>query len=212
MKDETKINHQEEEIDNAMETNQVETDKMVDKSELDQKENPKTATETPKKKSRIWSNNKEAELKQALEEEKIKVAELNDKFLRLYSEFDNFRKRTNKEKLDLYKTAGEDVIVSMLPILDDFERALKHISETEENKVHREGVELIYNKFSNILKQKGVELMDANGNEFNTDLHEALTKIPAPTPELKGKVVDVLENGYLLNGKVIRFAKVVVGD
>lgn len=171
-----------------------------------------TNTEVPKKKKSIFKGNKESELKESLTEEKAKNVELNDKFLRLYSEFDNFRKRTIKEKSDLYKTAAEDVIVSLLSINDDFERALKAIGTDEENKVHREGVELIFNKFSGVLKQKGVEEIAALGEDFNTDSHEALTKIPAPTADLKGKVVDVLEKGYKLNGKVIRFAKVVIGD
>lgn len=208
MEDNTKINQEQEEIKNQQENVQSESDKMVDESETKQTEE----TKPTKKKSRIWSNNKEAELKEALEEEKTKNAELNDKFLRLYSEFDNYRKRTIKEKAELYKTASEDVVISMLSVVDDFERALKHIGDSESDKAHKEGIELIYNKFTGILKQKGVEAMEVIGTDFDTDLHEALTKIPAPTPELKGKVVDVLEKGYSLNGKVIRFAKVVVGD
>jgi molecular chaperone GrpE len=141
-----------------------------------------------------------------------KLDELNDKYLRLFSEFDNFRKRTQKEKLELFKTASEDVMVAMLPVLDDFERALKVAEENEVDANHKEGIELIYNKFKKVLEQKGLECLESQGKEFDTDFHEAITNIPAPSPELKGKVVDVIEKGYTLNDKVIRFAKVVVGS
>lgn len=205
MKNTEEINSEELDNQNNDSKSHAETDKL--NTPLDE-----VKVEVPKKKKSIFKGNKEQELKELLNEEKAKNSELNDKFLRLYSEFDNFRKRTIKEKSDLYKTAAEDVISSLLSINDDFERALKAIGTDEENKVHREGMELIYNKFSTVLKQKGVEEIQALGNDFNTDLHEALTKIPSPTPDLKGKVVDVLEKGYKLNGKVIRFAKVVIGD
>jgi len=138
---------------------------------------------------------------------------LNDKFLRLYSEFDNYRKRTQKEKADLYKTAGEDVIKALLPVLDDFERALKAMDENNDPEHVKEGVKLIYNKLLNTLKQKGLEPMeDATGKEFNLEEHEAITRIPAPSEDMKGKVIDQVERGYKLNGKVIRYAKVVVGQ
>lgn len=141
---------------------------------------------------------------------KAKYDEMNDKYLRLYSDFDNFRKRTAKEKVEWFKSAGEDIYKSLLPILDDFERALQASEKTGEDLP--EGVKLIYNKLKNTLTQKGLEEMKAMGEEFNTDLHEAITNIPAPTEDMKGKVVDVVEKGYLLNGKVLRFAKVVVGN
>ena len=137
----------------------------------------------------------------ALEEEKAKYAELNDKFLRLFSEFDNFRKRTAKEKLDLTVTASENVIKDILPVLDDFERALQNM-EKNGNEADMQGVTLI----------KGLEEIEAMGVEFNTDEHEALTMIPAPEEDKKGKVLDVIQKGYKLNGKVIRFARVVVGN
>ena len=147
----------------------------------------------------------------ALEEAKGKFAELNDKHIRLQAEFDNFRKRTAKEKLDLTATASENVIKDILPVLDDFERALQNM-EKNGNEADMKGVTLIYNKLKDTLKKKGLEEIDAAGADFNTDEHEALTMIPAPTEEQKGKVLDVIQKGYKLNGKVIRFARVVVGN
>ena len=147
----------------------------------------------------------------ALEEEKAKYAELNDKYLRLFSEFDNFRKRTAKEKLDLTVTASENVIKDILPVLDDFERALQNL-EKNGNEADLQGVTLIFNKLKDTLKKKGLEEIEAMGVEFNTDEHEALTMIPAPEEGKKGKVLDVIQKGYKLNGKVIRFARVVVGN
>jgi molecular chaperone GrpE len=152
----------------------------------------------------------EPEKKEPTPEEKI--AEMNDKFLRLYSEYDNFRKRSIKERAELIKTAGESIINSMLPVLDDLERALAAMKDLKENPSF-EGINLIYLKFKNILSQKGVEEIKPTGENFNTDFHEAVTTIPAENEEQKGKVVEVTEKGYLLNGKVIRFAKVIVaGD
>ena len=149
--------------------------------------------------------------KKALEEEKAKCAELNDKHLRLQAEFDNFRKRTAKEKLDLTATASENVIKDILPVLDDFERALQNM-EKNGNEADLQGVTLIFNKLKDTLKKKGLEEIEAMDAEFNTDEHEALTMIPAPEEEKKGKVLDVIQKGYKLNGKVIRFARVVVGN
>jgi len=147
----------------------------------------------------------------ALEEAKGKFAELNDKHLRLQAEFDNFRKRTAKEKLDLTATASENVIKDILPVLDDFERALQNM-EKNGNEADMQGVTLIYNKLKDTLKKKGLEEIEAMDAEFNTDEHEALTMIPAPEESKKGKVLDVIQKGYKLNGKVIRFARVVVGN
>ena len=147
----------------------------------------------------------------ALEEEKAKYAELNDKYLRLFSEFDNHRKRTAKEKLDLMATASENVIKDILPVLDDFERALQNM-EKNGNEADLQGVTLIYNKLKDTLKKKGLEEIEAMDVEFNTDEHEAITMIPAPEEDKKGKVLDVIQKGYKLNGKVIRFARVVVGN
>ena len=147
----------------------------------------------------------------ALEEAKALFTELNDKHLRLQAEFDNFRKRTAKEKLDLTVTASENVIKDILPVLDDFERALQNM-EKNGNEADLQGVTLIFNKLKDTLKKKGLEEIDAMDAEFNTDEHEALTMIPALEEDKKGKVLDVIQKGYKLNGKVIRFARVVVGN
>jgi len=141
-----------------------------------------------------------------------KLAELTDKHLRLQAEFDNFRKRTMKEKTDLIKSGGESVLVNILPVVDDFERALISLKEVPEEDAGKKGTQLIYNKFSEFLRQNNIKEIDAVNHDFNVDLHEAITKIPAPNEKLKGKVVDVVQKGYLLNDKVIRFAKVVIGE
>lgn len=138
--------------------------------------------------------------------------QLNDKFRRLYSEFDNYRKRTNRERQELRKTASEDIIVTLLPVLDDFDRALNSIQDSKETDEVHKGFELIYTKFKAVLQQKGLEEMDSMEKEFNTDYHEAISYIPAPKEEMKGKVVEVTQKGYMLNGKVIRFAKVILGN
>ncbi len=139
------------------------------------------------------------------------IAEQKDKYLRLYSEFDNFRKRTSKEKLELIQSANEKLINALLPVVDDFERAEKSLKEKADKDL--DGIFLIYNKFKKTLEQYGVKVLEVGpGSEFNADLHEAITQIPAPDEKLKGKIVDVVEKGYLLNEKVIRFAKVVVGS
>jgi len=139
---------------------------------------------------------------------------LNDKYLRLFSEFDNFRKRTLKEKIELSKTASEEVITALLPVLDDFERAIVALENLEHGEVKEslDGILLIYTKFLKTLQQKGLQELEAINQTFDTDFHEAITNIPASKPELKGKVVDVVQKGYQLNGKIIRFAKVVVGN
>tara|TARA_B100000609_G_C17143066_1_gene396635 strand:+ start:308 stop:835 length:528 start_codon:yes stop_codon:yes gene_type:complete len=142
-----------------------------------------------------------------------KFTELNDKHLRLHAEFENFKRRTTKERIELYKTAGEDVLTTLLPILDDFERAIKAKTDVGEELKEDEGVLLIYNKMKSSLELKGLKVMeDAIGQELNTDFHEAITKIPAPSEEMKGKIIDVIEKGYFLNEKVIRYAKVVVAN
>ena len=141
------------------------------------------------------------------------IVQLNDKFLRLYSEFDNYRKRTLKEKIELSKTASTDIILSILPVLDDFERAINAFEiSAESTDALKHGIILIFGKFINILSQQGLQQMKTIGETFNTDFHEAITNIPASDPEQKGKVVDEVEKGYTLNGKVIRYAKVVVAN
>lgn len=147
-----------------------------------------------------------------LEELNSKLAEIQDKHLRLQAEFDNFRRRTLKEKVDLIKTGGESVLVNILPVIDDFERALDSLKDIPDDDAGKQGTALIYNKFEEFLKQNNVKEIDALHQDFNVDLHEALTKIPAPEEKSKGKVIDVIQKGYLLNEKVIRFAKVVIGE
>jgi molecular chaperone GrpE len=142
---------------------------------------------------------------------KNETGELKDKYLRLYSEFENFRRRTSKEKIDIIKTANEDVILSLLPVLDDFERAQQAFKELNESDPLKQGLNLIQNKLFKTLESKGLKPMDAIGTAFNSDLHEAITQSPAPTEDLKGKIIDVLEKGYYLNDKVIRHAKVIIG-
>ncbi|WP_431844437.1 nucleotide exchange factor GrpE [Pedobacter anseongensis] len=146
-------------------------------------------------------------------EEKLQLenSTLNDKYLRLFAEFDNYKRRTQKERIELLQTAGKDVVVSLLPVLDDFDRALKATENATEVNAIREGIMLVQTKLKSILTQKGLKEMESLHTPFDTDIHEAITKIPAPTDDLKGKVVDELEKGYTLNDKVIRFAKVVVG-
>lgn len=142
-------------------------------------------------------------------EEEVKA--LNDKYLRLYAEFDNFKRRTQKERIELLQTAGKDIIVSLLPILDDFDRALKAMDNATDVKPVKEGILLVDSKLKNLLAQKGLKSIESKNLDFDTDFHEAITTIPAPTPDLKDKVMDEVEKGYTLNDKVIRFAKVVVG-
>ncbi|MHB8259315.1 MAG: nucleotide exchange factor GrpE [Bacteroidia bacterium] len=153
-------------------------------------------------------NQAEGEFKK-LEKE---MADLNDKYLRLYAEYDNFRKRSARERLEYMSTAGEDVLKSFLTVVDDFERGIKANETITDVKPINEGMLLIFNKMQNILKQKGIEAMQSTGKDFDPETMEAITNIPAPTPDLKGKVIDEVEKGYLMNGKVIRYAKVVVGS
>jgi molecular chaperone GrpE len=142
----------------------------------------------------------------------VKADEANDRYLRLYSEFDNYRKRTAKERLDLIATAGQDVFKLMIPLIDDFERAIKVNEETDDISAVKEGFKQIYNKIVSATTSRGLEQVSSIGQVFDADLHEAITNIPAPTEDLKGKVVDEVEKAYKLNGKVIRFAKVIVGQ
>jgi len=165
----------------------------------------------PTKKKTSKSKKKTIELEK-FEEIAHKLEEINDKYLRLSAEFDNYRKRTLKEKMDLIKNAGEDTIVGILPIIDNFERAIQANEKTDDIKAVNEGVSLIYNNLKGFLNQQGVKEIDAMGKDLDVDEHEAITKIPAPSDDLKGKIVDVVEKGYKLNEKVIRFSKVVVGE
>ncbi len=157
----------------------------------------------------IADNEADATAKLSVEDE---LAEMKDKYLRLYSDFENFKRRTSKERIEFFKTAGQEIILSMLPVLDDFERAAKSIGTAQDIASVKEGITLVHQKLKNILIQKGLKEMDSEGKEFDADFHEAITNIPAPTPELKGKVIDAVEKGYFLGDKVIRYAKVVVGE
>ncbi len=147
-----------------------------------------------------------------LEKLQDQVTETKDKYLRLYADFENYRRRVAKEKLEFFTTANEDLIRNLLPVLDDFERAQRNLStENEELVPIKQGIELIYSKLFRVLEQKGAKPMKVMGETFNPDLHEAVTQFPAPSPDLKGKVIDEVEKGYFLGEKVIRYAKVVVG-
>ncbi|MBN2805843.1 MAG: nucleotide exchange factor GrpE [Prolixibacteraceae bacterium] len=161
------------------------------------------------KSSRKDRKDKSAEKIQELEQ---LIADKDDKYLRLQAEFDNYRKRTLKEKMDLIKSGGESLLINILPVIDDFDRAIKMMETAQENTAIAEGVNLIYKRFNDFLQQNGVKEIEAIEKEFDLDLHEAITKIPAPNEALKGKVVDVVQKGYYLNDKVIRFAKVVIGE
>lgn len=145
------------------------------------------------------------QLKAELEKEK-------DRFLRLFAEFENYKKRTSKERVEMFKTAGQDVMQSLLPVLDDFDRAINQISKANDKNLLK-GVELIHNKLRDILRSKGLEVVDVNpGDSFDADVHDAVTQIPAPNEKLKGKIVDVVEKGYKMGDKIIRYPKVVTGE
>jgi len=182
---------------------------MVQKKKID-KEAEMVSKQEDKSVKKSKSTKKTATTKK-VNELTEKNNELNDKYLRLYSEFDNYRKRTIKEKIDLQKSASQDLIADLLPVIDDFERALQAFEEHKADEETIKGIELIYNKLFNLFVQKGLEPMNSMGTEFNTDYHEAITNIQVDD-DMIGKVVDVIQKGYLLNDKVLRFAKVVVGN
>ena len=154
----------------------------------------------------------EEQLANMLAEAQQMVSEERDKYLRLSAEFDNYRKRTLKEKAELIKNGGEKTLTAILPLLDDFERALKNMEASEETKAMKEGVELIFNKFQKILGQEGLQKIETEGQAFDVDFHEAIALIPAPSEDLKGKILDCVQTGYMLNDKVIRHAKVAVAQ
>ena len=154
----------------------------------------------------------EEQLQKELGEANEKIATLEDKYLRQVAEFDNYRKRTMKEKAELIKNGGERVMESILPVLDDFERALANMAKDENAKEILTGIELIHSKLTGILKSNGLQKIETEGKDFDTDYHEAIAMVPAPTPELRGKVLDCIQTGYMLNDKVIRHAKVAVGE
>ena len=181
------------------EENKIEENKNVNANETTSTENTDTTN--------LEKEENEIDQKQEMGE---KLAALNDKYLRLYSEFENYRKRTNKEKADLLKYGSEEMIKSILPVVDDYERAIQAFGENEDNAALKEGVVLIYNKLMNILQQKGLKAINAKGEKFDENLHEAVAQFPAANEEDKGNVVDEVLKGYYLNDKVIRYSKVVV--
>lgn len=197
-------NVQEPEIKEEVQEN---TDNLTDK-EADTDKNKKSFFTKKKDKEK----QKIQDLEKEIEQLKAEKAELNDRFLRLFSEFDNYKKRVSKEKLDLIATASEKVLVSLLPVVDDFERAIAANEKADNIDSIKEGFNLIYNKLLQMMKRFDVEEIQAKGEEFNTDFHEAVTHFPAQKEEDKGKVIDVTEKGYKLKDKVIRYAKVVVGQ
>ena len=193
-------------------------EKETVKEQVEDTQTQDQANEAPQEKEAQEAKAEEQE--EAVEEPKlskeeslqIDLAEAKDKYIRLYSEFENFRRRTSKEKLEMASTANASLMEVLLPVLYDFERALKNMDEKVEANSMREGVELIQTKMSNVLSQKGLKVMEVTaGDEFDADMHEAITQIPAPKEALKGKIVDVVERGYTLGERVIRFAKVVTG-
>lgn len=183
------------------------------REEEKEKAKGKACNETPEQEVEVTGeagqdDDKNLEIKEL--QEKLDAA--NDKYLRLSAEFDNYRKRTLKEKMELTKSAGEQILEKILPVMDNFERALQSMETATDVPALREGVQLIYTTFKDFLTQHGVKEIECIHTEFNPDLQEAVTKIPAPAEELKGKVVDCIQKGYMLHDKVIRFPKVVVGE
>ena len=157
-------------------------------------------------------NENEEEEKSVEETLNDELAKEKDKFLRLFAEFENYKRRTSKERMELFKTAGQEVIVSLLPVLDDFDRAIKELAKSDDKEAFK-GVELINVKLRETLKNKGLEMLDVNaGDVFDADIHEAITQIPAPDKKMKGKVIDVIEKGFKLGDRIIRHPKVVVGN
>lgn len=190
--------------------------KKTEETVQNQKENDVNATadsNNEKQENNVTSVEEDAEkIKSDIESLNVEVLDLREKNLRLMAEFDNFRKRSAKEKLELIQNGGEGVMKKTLPLIDDFERALKAMETAEDVQVVKEGVELIYSKFISFLSENGVSVIPTENEIFNTDIHEAVTTFPATNDEQKGKVIDCVSKGYMLNEKVIRFAKVVVGE
>ena len=201
MSEETKDKEQET-LDNSKETLQKEQE-AADKS------NETTAEDTPQEESQ--EEEKELTVEEKLDKATEEIADLKDQLLRKIAEFDNYRKRTIKEKTELILNGGEKTIVSILPVIDDMERALKNMQKAEDVAAVLEGVELIYKKFLDILEKQGVKTIKTENEDFNVDLHEAIAQLPAPSDEMKGKILDCTLTGYTMNDKVIRHAQVVVG-
>ncbi|WP_461639802.1 nucleotide exchange factor GrpE [Labilibaculum euxinus] len=187
----------------------IETTENQIVEETCKKEESKIEENKDTKKTKKSSKEKKAD---ELAELTIQLQEISDKYVRLSAEFDNYRKRTLKEKMELTKSGGEKILINILPVMDNFERALQSIDAAKDIDAIKDGVHLIYGNFKEFVTQNGIKEIEAVNQAFDTDIHEAITKIPAPTKELKGKVVDCVEKGYFLHDKVIRFAKVVVGE
>jgi len=173
--------------------------------------NNQVETEENTSKTEVLAESELDAAKESLEELQVRYNQLNDTYLRSLAEFDNYRKRSLREKADLIKTGGENVLINILSVVDDLERGLAATKEAQDIESVKQGMELIYTKFQNFLKQSGITAIETEGKDFDTDLHEAITTIPAPSEDLKDKVVDCVQKGYYLHDKVIRFAKVVVG-
>lgn len=189
-------------------TGETAGDEQEKTKQPDQKTGETPSARTKKKKSSSGSHQKDKEI----EELGNKLIELNDKYLRLSAEFDNYRKRTLKEKMELTRAGGESVLSNLLPVVDNLERALDSVRQSSDIKGVKDGIELIHQHFLEFLKKNGIQEIDCLNQEFDSDFHDAITKIPAPEPKLKGKVVDVIQKGYILHDRVIRYARVVVGD
>ena len=189
-------------------------EKEMKAEELNVEETQNTAEEQPQndQAEEAAPLTHEEQLEKELEEAQTAIEEQKDKYLRLSAEFDNYRKRTNKEKAELILNGGEKSISSILPVIDDFERAIKTMETAKDVSAVKEGVELIYNKFMAVLAQNGVKVIETKDQPLDTDYHEAIAVIPAPSEEQKGKILDCVQTGYTLNDKVIRHAKVVVGE
>ena len=185
-------------------------------TEQEEVKEPKTSSKSKASKKKASTSKRklsgESKLKKELEESKIKLAEAQDRYLRLSAEYDNYRKRTLKEKMELTKTGGEKILLNILPVVDNLERASAAIKDAKDIEAVKVGLDLISSKFYEFMEQNGVKEIPSMHVEFDTDVHEAITKIPSPEEELKGKVVDVIEKGYYLHDKVIRFSKVVIGE
>lgn len=204
----SKAEEQKPEVEAQAET----TDNLTENEAEATAENVGEEEKSSKGKSFFGKKGKDEKLKEQIESLKAEKAELNDRYLRLFSEFDNYKKRTAREKLDLIGTASEQVIVSLLPVVDDFERAIEANKKVEDLDSVKEGFELIYQKLLQVLKRFSVEEIPAKGEKFDTDFHEAITHFPAQNEEDKGKVIDVTEKGYKMKDKVIRYSKVVVAN
>ncbi len=193
-------------------TEQVKNEVKVDVEQSQPTENEEVESDGKKSRKNRKQRKEDEAREKEIEELKAQLEEQKDRYLRLSAEFDNYRKRTLKERSDMLKTVNGDTLSGMLPVLDDLERAMQSMQKATDVDAVREGVVLIYNKIQEFLKNKGIVEIDAMNQVFDTDLHEAITKIPAPTEDLKGKVVDVIQKGYKIDTKVIRYAKVVVGE